>query len=232
MLDNKNTTLLCSLSNSKTEDTDQVLKKAELEYQLSNDLNEFDKPFVLASDGTTIFGIMPAESGLNALPIKLSFGENNNYDNRNHGYGILHIEAGHGNQIRANGFSSIEEFAETVARFFDTVRLGHVICGNQTFLLEVSGKLNLTLFIQISRDGTYWNINSAGIFKKKYSRRKPKVFTRPAFEPGTNTDSSGVNRDHTEGVTATSRNSPQTSAGKDKAENPDKQENEKDNSFL
>ena len=225
MLDNKNTTVPRSPSNSKAEETVKVLKKAGLKYQLSNDLNEFGKPFVLASDETTIFGIMPAESGLNALPIKLSLGENKEYDYSNHGYGILHIEAGHGNQIRDNGFSSIEEFAEIVARNFDTVRMGHVVCGNQTFLLEVSGKLNLTLFIQISRNGTYWNINSAGIFKKKYSRRKPKVFTRPAFEPGTNTDSSGVNRDHTEGVTATSRNSPQTSAGKDNVENLDKQYN-------
>ena len=225
MLDNKNTTVPHSSSNSKAEETAKVLKKAGLKYQLSNDLNEFGKPFVLASDETTIFGIMPEDSGLIALPIKLSLGENNEYDYSNHGYGILHIEAGHGNQIRDNGFSSIEEFAEIVARNFDTVRVGHVVCGNQTFLLEVSGKLNLTLFIQISRNGTYWNINSAGIFKRKYSRRKPKVFTRPAFEPGTNTDSSGVNRDHTEGVTATSRNSPQTSAGKDNAENPDKQYN-------
>jgi hypothetical protein len=60
-------------------------------------------------------------------------------------------------------------------------------------LLEISDEHNNTLFIQLSRDGKYWNVNSAGIFKKKYSRRKQEVYTRPALEPGTNTDSRGVN---------------------------------------
>lgn len=41
-----------------------------------------------------------------------------------------------------------------------------------------------------------------------------EVYTRPALESGTDTDSSGVNRGQTEGATATSRNSPSTSEGK------------------
>jgi hypothetical protein len=190
------------------------LGKTEVTAPLSDELNEFDKPFVLSSDNTTTFGEVTEDSGLKAAPIKLSLGENTVDENGvNHGYGLLHIEAGHGEQIRAAGFSSVQEFVETVAKNYDTIREGGIIADNQTYLLEISDDHNNTLFIQLSRDGSYWNINSAGIFKQRYSRRKPEVYTRPALEPGTNTDSSGVNSGQTEGVTAPAGNSPQTSDG-------------------
>lgn len=191
------------------------LAQAEVTAPLSEELDEFGKPFVLASDGTTTFGEVSIESGLTAAPIKLSLGENRVDEDGNHGYGVLHIEAGHGDQIRAAGFKSVEDFVETVARNYDTIREGGVVANNQTYLLEISDEHNNTLFIQLSRDGKYWNVNSAGIFKKKYSRRKPEVYTRPAVEPGTDTDSSEVNRGQNEGATATSGNSSLTSGGKD-----------------
>ena len=53
-----------------------------------------------------------------------------------------------------------------------------------------------------------------GHFQKKYSRRKPEVFTRPALEPDTNTDTSGVDSGQAKGVTTPAGNSPQTSTGK------------------
>ena len=86
--------------------------------------------------------------------------------------------------------------------------------GNQTYLLQLTDKHNNTLFIQLSRDGSYWNINSAGIFKEKYSRRKPEVDTRPALEPGTTADSSGVNNGETGAEPSPAGNSPTTSDGK------------------
>ncbi|MBR1850087.1 MAG: hypothetical protein IJ789_01810 [Bacteroidales bacterium] len=190
------------------------MAQTQVTAQISSEVNEFGIPFVLASDGTTTFGEVSADSGLTEAPIKLSVGENYVDENGNHGYGVLHIEAGHGDQIRAAGFSSVEEFVETVAKNYDTIREGGVIASNQTYLLEISDEHNNTLFIQLSRDGKYWNVNSAGIFKKKYSRSKPEVYTRPAVESGTGTDSSEVNRGQTEGATATSRNSSQLSGGK------------------
>ena len=193
------------------------LAQAAVTAPLSEEVNEFDKPFVISSNGTTIFGEVGADTGLTAAPIKLSVGENVKDDNgANHGYGLLHIEAGHGDQIRAAGFASVEEFVETVARNYDTIREGSIIADNQTYLLEVSDEHNNTLFIQLSRDGSYWNVNSAGIFKKKYSRRKQEVFTRPALEPDTNTDTSGVDSGQENGVTTPAGNSPQTSASKGK----------------
>ena len=72
---------------------------------------------------------------------------------------------------------------------------------------------------QMVDNGRYWDINSAGIFKQKYSRRKPEVYTRPALKPETDTE--------TKGVTAPAGNSPQTSVGKDKTSSANKQENER-----
>ena len=183
---------------------------------LSNVINEFGVPFIESSDGTTVFGVLTDDSGLSPAPIKLSLGENATDKNgTNHGYGLLHIEAGHGDQIRAAGYSSIKDFVEDVARNYDTIREGGIVANNQTYLLELSDEHNNTLFIQLSRDGSYWNINSAGIFKKKYSRRKPEVFTRPALKTETDTDSGRVDSSRFNGATAPAGNSHQTSEGKD-----------------
>ena len=193
------------------------LAQAEaLNYPLSEETDEFGKPFIKAADGSTTFGEVTEDEGLTPAPIKLSLGENyKDEKGGNHGYGMLHIEAGHGEQIRKAGFATIEEFVEQVAKNYDTVREGGIIAGNQTYLLEISDEHNNTLFIQLSRDGSYWNINSAGIFKEKYSRRKPKVATRPALEPGTTADSSGVNNGETGAEPSPAGNSPTTSDGKD-----------------
>lgn len=210
-----------------TERQEGDLAQAKVTARLSSEVNEFDKPFVLASNGTTTFGEVSKDSGLTEAPIKLSLGENRiDEEGGNHGYGLLHIEAGHGEQIRAAGFNTVEEFVETVAKNYDTIREGGIVANNQTYLLEISDEHNNTLFIQLSRDGKYWNVNSAGIFKKKYSRRKQEVYTRPALEPGTNTDSRGVDSGLSDGVTAPAGNSPETSASKGTENENTVQENE------
>jgi N12 class adenine-specific DNA methylase len=184
--------------------------------KLSSDkTDEYGKPLVIAKDGTTTFGIIDPESGLKEAPIQLSLGENHvGEDGKNHGYGLLHIEAGHGEQIRAAGFSSVEDFVEEVAKNYVDIREGAKIGDKQTYLLEVTDNHNNTLFVQLSKDGTYWNVNSAGIFNVKYSRRKPKVYSVPAFGEDTNTDTSEVNSGHAEGVTAPAGNSSKTSVSK------------------
>lgn len=145
-----------------------VVERDAASVRLSDEVNEFEKSFVLSSDGSTTFGEITEESGLSAAPIKLSIGENSvDEKGRNHGYGLLHIEAGHGRQIRNAGFSSVGEFVETVARTYDSIKEGNSINNQQTYLLELSDDKNNTLFVQLSRDGSYWNVNSAGIFRKK-----------------------------------------------------------------
>lgn len=207
---------------------DRVLSK-EVKVKLSENKDEFGKPFVLSSDGSIDFGFIEEDSDLTVAPIRLSLGENYVDDKgRNHGYGLLHIEAGHGAQIRNAGYETVEDFVKEVATNYTDIREGGIIADNQTYLLEVSDDHNNTLFIQLSRDGNYWNINSAGIFKKKYSRNKPKVHTRPAVGRSTNTDAPGVDNGQSMGVTAPAGNSPQTSESKDTTSEPQKQEIEQE----
>ena len=210
-------------SSEATSSTDKVSessktkqgKDAETDVKLSDEIDENGKPLVLAKDGTTTFGIMEPESGLKEAPIQLSLGENYVDENgKNHGYGLLHIEAGHGKQIRSAGFPSVEEFVEEVAKNYVDIREGAKIGNTQTYLLEMTDNHNNTLFVQLSKDGTYWNVNSAGIFNVKYSRRKPKVYSVPALGEDINTDTSEVDSDHSEGVAAPAGNSSKTSASK------------------
>lgn len=210
-------------SSGATSSTDKVSessktkqgKDAETDVKLSDEIDENGKPLVLAKDGTTTFGIMEPESGLREAPIQLSLGENYvGEDGKNHGYGLLHIEAGHGKQIRSAGFPSVEEFVEEVAKNYVDIREGAKIGNTQTYLLEMTDDHNNTLFVQLSKDGTYWNVNSAGIFNVKYSRRKPKVYSVPALGEDINTDTSEVDSDHSEGVAAPAGNSSKTSTSK------------------
>ena len=198
------------------ERADNLEQAEEVGCELSEEVNEFGRPFVKSSDGTTTFGHIDPESGLAALPIKLSLGEN--YKDANgddHGYGYLHIDAGHRKEILQNGFASVEDFVEAVAKNYTEIKEGAKIGENQTYLLEVSDEHNNTLFIQLSRDGKYWNVNSAGIFKKKYSRRKPKVYSKPAVGSGKDTDTTEVNSGQSKGATAPAGNSSETSDRKD-----------------
>jgi hypothetical protein len=57
--------------------------------------------------------------------------------------------------------------------------------------------------------------------------KNPEVYTRPAVEPGTDTDSSGVDSGNSNGVTAPAGNSPQTSADKDTKESDTQNNNAK-----
>lgn len=64
---------------------------------LSEEKDENGNSFVVSSDGTTTFGEVRDKSGLPAAPIKLSVG----YQDKNgSGYGLTHIEANHGAQIK------------------------------------------------------------------------------------------------------------------------------------
>lgn len=199
----------------------------ETKARLSDELDENGNPFVETKSGSTIFGDITEEDGLTPAPIKLSIGENS-VDEKgvNHGYGLRHIEAGHGQQILNAGFASIEDFVESVAKNFDTIREGNMRGTSQTYLLEVSDEHNNTLFIELSKDGSYWNVNSAGIFRERYSRKKRKVSSVPTIGNSANTDAAGVNHGQENGATVASGNSPLTpSERKDTEPSANEQEN-------
>lgn len=183
----------------------------------TEEVDEYGNHFVIASDGSSDFGVVDAESGLKHAPIKLSMGDNTvDEEGNNHGYGLLHIEAERGDAIRGAGYNSVQDFVESVAKNYTDIREGAIIANNQTYLLELVDEHNNTLFIQLSKNGEYWTINSAGIFRKKYSRNKPKVYNRPALGSDTGTDISRVNSGHIKGATTPAGNSPQTSESKGK----------------
>lgn len=203
------------------------VSKGETNIPQTEEVDEYGNHFVLASDGSSNFGVIDAESGLKQAPIKLSMGDNTVDENgNNHGYGLLHIEAERGDAIRDAGYNSVQEFVESVAKNYTDIREGGIIANNQTYLLELVDEHNNTLFIQLSKNGEYWTINSAGIFRKKYSRNKRKVYNRPALSSDTNTDTSGVDSGHIDGVTTPAGNSPQTSStAEDTAPESNEQEN-------
>ncbi|WP_300726190.1 LPD38 domain-containing protein [uncultured Rikenella sp.] len=194
---------------------------------LEPEIDENGLPFVTASNGSIDFGQITEETGLTPAPIRLSTGENRvGPDGKNHGYGLAHIEAGHGDQIRNAGYNSVEQFVELVGKQYTDIREGAKIGENQTYLLELPDNHNNTLFVQLSKDGAYWNVNSAGIFKKRYSRRKPEVYSVPAVGESIDTDASEVNSGHSTGATAPAGNSPKTSLFKDTTFGPNVQETE------
>lgn len=173
-------------------------------------------PFLKSSNETTIFGEIREETGLTPAPIKLSEGFNRKDEKgRNHGYGFKHIEESHGDQIRNYGFESIPEFVESVAKNYTIVRKGNKRNGIDTYILEVSDKKNNTLFVELSKDGSYWNVNSAGVFRKGYSKKKEVVWPLPAVEDASTAEDTGV-QNAADSSNSMSGNSPQNTSFVDK----------------
>ena len=184
--------------------------------------DENGQPFVVSSDGTTTFGEITEDTGLTAAPIKLSEGV---ADEMGNGYGLRHIEARHGDQIRKAGFSSVEEFIEQVAKNYDVIKEGSDRNGNKTYRLLLTDKHNNTLMIELSKDGSYWNVNTAGVFKKSYGKDKKEVYNRhTTVKQSAETAETSQANEHS-GTQSTSRmNVPTTSIDKGSKKAEKKQE--------
>lgn len=200
----------------------------------AGEVDENGHLFVKSSDGTTTFGYIKADSGLTPAPIKLSEGFNNKDEKGNNiGYGRVHIDEGHGEQIREAGYASIEEFVEKVARDYKEIRIGRDRKSNQTYmLLELHDeKHNATLYVELSRNGEYWNVNSGGVFKKKYTDKNDIVWPLPTVGSDTNTDIAEVAGSPVEAVEGETANrggnssQPISSEGKDTQSSGNEQEN-------
>ncbi len=189
-----------------------------VEYQLSDEVDENGHQFVLNSDGNIEFGRIGEETGLISAPILLSEGEITN-PKTNAGYGLLHIEARHGEQIRAAGYGSVLEFIEEVAKNYEVIRKGNDRDGRETYMLQLTDKHNNTLMVELSGDGTYWNINTAGIFKTSYGANRTVVYNRhtTANQPA-ETDEASLSGEQSGTTPSTRMNAPaqavDVSAGK------------------
>lgn len=165
------------------------------------EVDENGHPFVLTDFGTTIFGEITEDTGLNAAPIKLSEGV---VDENGNGYGLLHIEARHGQQIRNAGFRSVRDFVEYVASYYDhdNIKVGKKRAnGSGTFVIQIEDSHSNLLYIELSKDGSYWNVNSGGVFRKGYTNKKENVGQNTELSASTTTtqDKSFVQTDSDSG---------------------------------
>ena len=152
---------------------ERIAKQKSEEERKERDEN--GQPFVVSSDGTTTFGEITEDTGLTVAPIKLSEGV---ADEKGNGYGLRHIEARHGDQIRKAGFSSVEEFVKYVASNYDkhNIKIGKKRAnGVETYLIQAEDEHSNMLYVELSKDGSYWNVNSGGIFRKGYAEKKKDV---------------------------------------------------------
>ena len=219
------------LRNDAAKSVDEITDEG---YTVGTEKDSRGNPFVLSSEENIDFGQIRPETGLTPAPIRLSEGQITNTET-NSGYGLKHIEARHGDEIRKAGFSSVREFVEHVAEKFTTIKRGEQRDGNDTYLLEIYEGHNNTLFVELSSDDSYWNVNSAGILRDGYSKNKETIWTLPTIGNSTNADAVEVNNGQTKGATAVSENSSQKVSSTDKdtnkthAETPTKKEEQKDN---
>ncbi|MDO5760938.1 MAG: hypothetical protein Q4Q06_07920, partial [Bacteroidota bacterium] len=169
--------------------------------ELSDETDENGLRFVIASNGSINFGqITSDKGGLTPAQIRLSEGFNKvTSEGKNVGYGLEHIEIGHGKQIRQAGFESVKEFIENIAKNYTTIRQGNKRNNQNTYLLEVKDKNNKTLFIELSKDGSYWTINSAGVFREDYSKNKSVIWSLPALENDSTVGTVGVQNQNKNG---------------------------------
>ncbi len=141
------------------------------------------------------------------------------------------MEANHGEQIRKAGFNSVKEFVSFVAQNYDinNIRVGkRREDGSGTFLLQVTDKHENTLFIELSKDGTYWSVNSGGVFRKGYSHKKETVAKTEPQQPNNAVSSgSSLSTDEQIGISSIEPNGePTVSDSKGNALSGEKQGND------
>lgn len=215
---------------------------AEERTEGEGEFDENGRRFVEAPDGSTIFGNVSEDSGLPPAPIKLSEGFQ---DGNNKGYGLAHIQGNHFGQIQKEGFNSVQEFVSFVAQNYDpeNIRVGKRRNGKPTYLLQVTDSHENTLFIELSKDGSYWNVNSGGVFRIGYSNKKETVAKTEPKQPnnvisddsslssGTETDIA-PNKPNGESTVSGGKDTKNFGTDKKNVENPDTQEEIADLGYI
>ena len=175
-----------------------------MDYTISQIIDQNGSPFIEAPDGGIDFGHITLEQNLTPAPIRLSLGNKEN--------GLIHIEARHGDQIRKAGFESVVAFVAYVAQNYNRIQKGNAYENtfgdyNQTFLVQLTDEHNNTLWVQLSKDATYWNVNSAGVLSKRYGRNKENIWSASELqneEPASsNTSQPATNADKEAGSNGT-----------------------------
>ncbi|MBO7616659.1 MAG: hypothetical protein J6T22_05595 [Bacteroidales bacterium] len=175
-----------------------------MEYCISTIMDQNGLPFVEAPYGGVDFGHITVEQNLPPAPIRLSIGDRNN--------GLMHIEIRHGDQIRKAGFKTVVAFVAYVAQNYNSIKKGNMYRSSadeesQTYLVQLTDEHNNTLWVQLSKDDTYWNVNSAGVLSKRYGRKKENIWSASELqneEPASsNTSQPATNADKEAGSNGT-----------------------------
>lgn len=147
------------------------------ELTLSEESDHNNLSFLTASDGTTTFGVIREGEGIQAGVIKLSLGFDRivkvDGNDVHRGYGYEHIDAQRGDVIRAACFRTVADFVEYVSKNYVSIKKGSKRNGKDTFIIEVpqtDDKDANILYIELSADKEYWNVNSGGIFRSGYTK--------------------------------------------------------------
>lgn len=182
--------------------------KQDINYKLSKFLDDNGRNFVLNSKGKIEFGLIDASTSLPEAPILLSEGVITN-PRTYEGYGLVHIEKRYGAQIIANGYKSTLDFIEEVATSWSIIREENNRNGKQTYRLIAIGKHNNTLMVEMAKDGSYWNINTAGIFKSSYGIKNREIYNRHTTEnQSVETDGESQGTELSDTTVPSSMNSP------------------------
>ena len=175
-----------------------------MEYIISQFKDQYGSPFIEAPDGSIDFGQITIEQRITPAPIRLALGNKEN--------GLVHIEIRHGDQIRKAGFATVVAFVDYVAKNYNRIKKGNsyeTSMGNenQTYLVQLTDEHNNTLWVQLSRDESYWNVNSAGVLSKRYGKNKENIWSASELqneEPASsNTSQPATNADKEAGSNGT-----------------------------
>ena len=127
------------------------------------------------------------------------------------------------------------DFIEQVAKNYDVIKEGNMRDGRPTYRLMLTDKHNNTLMVELSGDGTYWNINTAGIFKTSYGRKNREVYNRhTTVKQSAETTETSQDAEQSDTQAPSRMNVPTTSESEDtksKAEGQEKSEESKETSL-
>ncbi|MDE6463820.1 MAG: hypothetical protein K2L16_04220, partial [Muribaculaceae bacterium] len=190
-----------------------------------------ERGYVLSSDGSEEFGYIDAVKadaiGIGReAPIKLQFGTD--------GFGRKHMEK-RLSELQANGYNSVEEFAEDVCRNYIEIRQGNLYTDpetgetKETYLLvkpltTEQNKKGGVLYIEFVPEGDVYVINSGGVFKNSYISKRKELWNAGTEHSTTSGESQDFppaqDMPESDGVSALSRSS---SVGKVTNSTSDKQ---------
>ena len=68
------------------------------------------------------------------------------------------------------------DYFEAVAKGFTVIRRGKIRAnGKPTYLLEMSDGKSKTLFVELSDNSGYYEVNSADVFRPEYAKNKELI---------------------------------------------------------